>query len=111
MDVLPDDVLLEIFDFHLKRTEDTDAWHTLIHVCRRWRHLVLSSSRRLNLRIFCTDKRPVRKMLDIWPPFPLVVWNSLGVLVHEDNMLRSSTLIAFVKSASTFQVKHLKIYR
>jgi hypothetical protein len=65
MDVLPDDVLLEIFDFHLKRTEDMDAWHTLIHVCRKWRHLVLSSSRRLNLRIFCTDKRPVREMLDI----------------------------------------------
>ena len=87
MDVLPDDVLLEIFDFHLKRTEDMDAWHTLIHVCRRWRHLVLSSSRRLNLRIFCTDKRPVQKMLDIWPPFPLVVWNSLGVLVHEDDII------------------------
>ena len=87
MDVLPNEVLLEIFDFHLKRTEDMDAWHTLIHVCRRWRHLVLSSSRRLNLRIFCTDKKPVRKMLDIWPAFPLIVWNSLGVLVHEDNII------------------------
>ena len=87
MDVLPDEVLLEIFDFHLKRTEDMDAWHTLIHVCRRWRHLVLSSSRRLDLRIFCTDKRPVRTMLDIWPAFPLVVWNSLGILVHEDNII------------------------
>ena len=26
-------------------------------------------------------------MLDIWPPFPVVVWNSLGVLVHEDNII------------------------
>jgi hypothetical protein len=73
MDLFPNEVLLDIFDSYVN-TEDSDAWHTLIHVCQRWRSIVLSSPRRLNLRIFCTTTRPVTKMLDIWPAFPIVVW-------------------------------------
>jgi hypothetical protein len=77
MDALPDDVLLEIFDFHMKGAEiyrNASAWHLLIHVCRRWRSIVLSSSRRLNLRLLCTESTPVTEMLDIWPAFlPIVV--------------------------------------
>jgi hypothetical protein len=38
IDVLPDDVLLEIFDFYMEKTK-VDAWHLLVHVCRRWRCL------------------------------------------------------------------------
>ena len=68
---LPDNVLLEIFDFYLDvfqwihtptgerpvpRYED--LWHTLVHVCRRWRCVVFASPRRLNLRLLCTEKRP-----------------------------------------------------
>ena len=71
--VFPDEVLLNIFDFYVN-PEDADAWHTLIHVCQRWRTVVLSSPRRLNLQILCKNRRPVRKMLDIWPAFPIVVW-------------------------------------
>ena len=74
MDLLPDEVLLDIFDLYLN-AEHADAWHTLIHVCQRWRTIVLSSPRRLNLRILCKNTRPVRKMLDIWPAFPIVVWH------------------------------------
>jgi hypothetical protein len=57
-DVLPDDVLLDIFDFHVDSTsfegarEGTEAWQSLVHVCRRWRSLVFRSPRRLNLRLF-----------------------------------------------------------
>ena len=44
-------------------------WHiVLVHVCRRWRHIVFTSSGRLNLRLICTAGRPVRKYLDCWPP-------------------------------------------
>jgi len=33
---LPDDVLLEIFDFYLERSYPEDAWQMLVHVCKRW---------------------------------------------------------------------------
>jgi hypothetical protein len=79
MNVVPDDVLLEIFDFHMKVADiyrSANAWHLLIHVCRRWRNIVLSSSRRLNLRLLCTERTPVTEMLDIWPAFlPIVIYS------------------------------------
>ena len=72
--VLPDDVLLEIFDcydalFLLKK----DAWHTLVHVSRKWRRIVFDSPRRLNLRLLCSARTPARKMLTIWPPLPIIL--------------------------------------
>jgi hypothetical protein len=79
IDVLPDDVLLEIFDVYLKeystvRTKrHVEAWQSLAHVCRRWRSLVFESPRRLNLQLCCTPETPVRDALDIWPTLPLIV--------------------------------------
>src|ERR1700733_4824541 len=79
---LPDDVLLEIFHFYTIVDEDSvsykfkkslDAWQTLVHVCRRWRTLVLRSPRRLNLQLLCTPYTPARDTLDIWPALPLIV--------------------------------------
>jgi len=78
IDVLPDDVLLPIFHSYLG-DEDLDpeelalAWQSLVHVCRRWRSVVLGSPRRLDLRIFCTRSTRSRDMLDIWPPLPLII--------------------------------------
>ena len=43
-------------------------WYTLVHVCRRWRHIVLTSSRRLDLQLFCTTGTSVEKYLGCWPP-------------------------------------------
>ena len=53
--------------------ESLETWRTLIHVCRKWRNLVFASPRRLNLRLVCTRRKPVRDMLDIWPTFPIVI--------------------------------------
>ena len=79
IDVLPDDVLLEIFDSYMhsfpsysSRTA-TDHWHPLVHVCQRWRNVVLESPRRLDLELFCTPKTSIRDTLDIWPALPLVI--------------------------------------
>jgi hypothetical protein len=37
IDMLPDDVLLEIFDFFTKSVENfIQEWQILVHVCRRW---------------------------------------------------------------------------
>ena len=52
---------------------DIEAWQSLVHVCRRWRSLVLGSPRRLNLRLHCTHKTPARDTLDVWPALPLIV--------------------------------------
>ena len=79
INVLPDDVLLEIFDFRrqdhaLSRPSDEVwQWHILVHVCRRWRHIMFASPLRLNLKILCTYGTPVRKSIDIWPAFPIVI--------------------------------------
>ena len=80
IDVLPDDVLLEIFDFYVVLSLGDDqtgieAWQQLVHVCRRWRFLVFESPRRLNLRLLCTLERRIGRTLvsDVWPALPLVI--------------------------------------
>ena len=78
IDILPDDVLLGIFDFYMDiypihDKTDTEGWQSLVHVCRRWRTLVLGSARRLNLQLCCTPKTPARDILDVWPALPLIV--------------------------------------
>ena len=79
---LPDDVLLEVFVYVARRhlgpgeryPEDEIGWRTLVHVCKRWRSVVFSSPRRLDLRLFCTNTRPVKLLLDIWPPLPIYIY-------------------------------------
>jgi hypothetical protein len=77
--MLPDDVLLEIFNlyiserFRLFGEQRMKEWKTLTHVCRRWRSVVFQSPRHLNLRLVCTSKTPARDTLDIWPPLLLII--------------------------------------
>jgi hypothetical protein len=76
IDILPEDVLLEIFDHYVDPTRKYDgieAWCTLVHVCQKWRNVVLESPLRLNLRIRCHPTTPVREKLDIWPALPIVL--------------------------------------
>jgi hypothetical protein len=72
--VLPDDVLLEIFDFYRTNHDYSRRpvwkWHLLVHVCRRWRQVVFASPHRLKLQIFCTYGT---QNLGIWPAFPIVL--------------------------------------
>lgn len=70
IDELPDDVLLEIFDFCMCRVE---AWEALVHVCLRWQYIVSAASRRLELRPICTTGTPAGEKLDIWPKLPIVI--------------------------------------
>jgi hypothetical protein len=76
--MLPDDVLLEVFDFYLgednlRYTGKKELWIALAHACRRWRSLVFQSPHRLNLRLVCTPNTRARDTLDIWPPLPLII--------------------------------------
>ena len=78
IDSLPDDVLLNIFDFY---RSDQDLYgchfhpilHRLAHICSRWRRIIYSSPRRLNLQLLCTHGTPVRKNLGYWPLLPLII--------------------------------------
>jgi hypothetical protein len=73
INTLPEDALLYVFDFYLAQASEAEAWHTLVHVCRRWRGLVFGSPRRLNLQIVCTNETPVKEKLDVWPALPIVI--------------------------------------
>ena len=80
IDILPDDVLLQIFDFCRVGHNPLELpfqpvleWHRLVHVCRRWRQIMFSSPRRLDLYLLCTCGTPVRKNLGCWPAFPIII--------------------------------------
>jgi hypothetical protein len=75
---LPENVLLEIFKFYVDEASDfddfpEDGWHTLVHVCQRWRFVVFASPHRLDLQILCTNQSKVEKKLDIWPQLPIAL--------------------------------------
>jgi hypothetical protein len=70
--MLPDVALLKIFEFYVYG-EPIEAWHTLVHVCQKWRSVVFGSPRRLNLRLYYKAKTPVRETLDVWPPLPIII--------------------------------------
>jgi hypothetical protein len=86
IDVLPDDILLEIFYFcvdhypsqfiRVDMKKEVETWQSLVHVCRRWRTVVFGSPLHLNLALVCTDKTPARDTLDVWPPLPLIIRSS-----------------------------------
>ena len=81
--ILTDDILLEVFDCYrqtlLEQWTDTWKWVTLVHVCRRWRHIIFGSPCRLDLWLPCTYGTPVRRRLNCWPPLPIFVkyWANL----------------------------------
>ena len=103
IDVLPDDVLLEIFDrcvdpFGARpldslpprfgpMTEMGEAWQSLVHVCRRWRRVVFGSRRRLNLQLLCGAKTPARDTLDVWPALPLFIRGDGLPIESADNII------------------------
>jgi F-box-like len=93
--MLPDDVLLQIFDFFVREAYRIEGWQTLVHVCRRWRCIVFGSPRRLNLQLVCSAKMPAKDTLDVWPAFPLSIEcsekvenvnNIIAVLEHSDRV-------------------------
>ena len=87
--MLPEDVLLEISDWYLDDNDfyNIEGWQTLVHVCRKWRNVVFGSPHRLKLQLFCTGKKPVREILDIWPPLPIIISGYYRKITGEDNIV------------------------
>ena len=119
IDILPDDVLLEIFDFcqiegnsHTTSLHPGSHWLTLVHVCKRWRHTVLVSPRRLDLTLFCTYGTPVRTNLGSLPPFPVIV-DYRGLTFsdpaphHEDDIIAALEHPDRVRSIKLNVTRHL----
>ena len=111
--MLPDVALLEIFDSYVGDTYEKQAWHTLVHVCRKWRYVVFGSPRRLNLRLVCGGTTPAREMLNVWPLLPIIlsvnsffptgdVGNILAALEHNDRICQM--VILDVPSSGTEKV-------
>ncbi|KAH9956560.1 hypothetical protein BGW80DRAFT_1257640 [Lactifluus volemus] len=111
INTLPDEVLLEIFDFCraaimdqiiVRSWEWQTEWHTFVHVCQRWRYVIFSSPLGLDLRLYCTDTGHVREMLDVWPPFPIEICSYsekigddvMAALEHHDRICQISLSLA-----------------
>ena len=102
IDILPDEILLAIFDFYVKVYWETkreiEKWQSLVHVCRRWRSIVFRSPCRLDLQLAGTPDTPVRETLEVWPALPLFVKlnadpeqtegldNTIAILEHSDRV-------------------------
>ena len=103
---LPDEALLEVFEFFVHDTR-REGWITLVHVCRRWRCIIFASPLRLNLKLYCDGSKPVREMLDTWPPLPIVIEddhcseegadNIIAALEHND---RVHSIAVYLKGVS-----------
>src|SRR5712672_1628692 len=89
--MLPDDVLVEIFDFSVNTVGDwpfdpsRNTWHILAHVCRRWRYLVFASPRRLNLRLVYEGHVLMSEELGAWPVLPVIL-NASDSELHHPNL-------------------------
>ncbi|KAI9450045.1 hypothetical protein F5148DRAFT_1379180 [Russula earlei] len=104
INTLPDDVLVEIFHFYVivdYWSIRTKEWHTLVHVCQRWRHVVFASPRRLNLRLDYTGKRPMSEMLDVWPALPVVI-------SHDSNL--SNSLVGALESEHRHRICQIHLW-
>ena len=91
--MIPDVALLRIFEVYVLMDEyRIEAWRSLVHVCRQWRSIVFGSPRRLNLRLLCTIRTPIKEKLNVFPPLPIVVWasrrihNVITALEHNDRI-------------------------
>ena len=90
IDVLDDDSLINIFRLYrpdlLDEEETNDVhilrggewrrecwWYKLVHVCRRWRCLILANTSHLCLSLLCTHGTPVADMLAHSPHLPLII--------------------------------------
>ena len=87
--MIPDNVLLEISDFYRGENEHftTGMWKALVHVCRRWRNIVFASPQRLQLLLVCDGRTPVKRLLNIWPVWPITVHYSPNDEEGQDNII------------------------
>ena len=134
IDILPDDILLVIFDHYVAEADDDgkyEGWQMLVHVCQNWRYVVFQSPLRLDLRILCSAETPVREKLTLLPQLPIIIAQSsffstskcgedniIAALGHNDRICKIALAIpssllerVFAAMQKTFvTLKHLWLY-
>jgi len=103
IDVLPDDVLVEIFFYvNIRGGVIPNPWHALVHVCRRWRYIVFASPLRLNLQLEYGGHRPMSEVLDVWPVLPVKLISGVEILPsglpHPRSDQRWNNIVAALES-------------
>ena len=84
IDILPDEVLLEIFNLYRqsfgnqrgfeRAWNNKNGWFKLAHVCHNWRSIVLSSPSRLRLRLyFAPNSSTAAATLEYLSHLPIIV--------------------------------------
>jgi len=95
IDMLLDDALLRILSCFRESSPSRilSWWIPLVHTCSRWRCVIFGLPFHLHLVLVCLPKMPVRKSLEIWAPFPIIVHychstsrdeNTIAALEHCD---------------------------
>ncbi|KAH9952358.1 hypothetical protein BGW80DRAFT_680353 [Lactifluus volemus] len=104
---LPDEVLLDIFEFCLPDPVErrAKAWPKLVHVCQRWRYIMFASPLRLHLRLLCTARTPVRRTLDVWPPLPIQIQCFSVYPRDEDNVIAAFERPNHVRSILLHEIR------
>jgi hypothetical protein len=71
VNILPGDVLLDVFDFYRGDDEyfTIEMWKSLVHVCQRWRSIIFAPP----LVLQCDARTRVSELLDTWPPLPVII--------------------------------------
>lgn len=72
-DILDEDKIYSNQFFKGAKWDHERWWYKFVHVCRRWRYLILGSASHLGLSLVCTRRTPVAVMLAHSPPLPLIV--------------------------------------
>jgi hypothetical protein len=113
IDDLPEEILLEVFDFYrLEAVERSRGgrpwkWHRLAHVCQRWRYVVSISPRRLRLQIPCKSGAPIEPILDTWPTLPILVrYKAIG---NPSPCPVISSLRSAIRTASAISISALRV--
>ncbi|KAH9080186.1 hypothetical protein EDB83DRAFT_953325 [Lactarius deliciosus] len=107
INILPDDILLEIFAFCLHDPHNSldsirhmRVWLRLVHVCQRWRRIIYASPRHLDLHICCSNEMPFKnrnlKNLSLWRDFPLTI--VFDIPEGEDDLIAALGYPARVRS-------------
>ena len=116
--MLPDDVLLEIFDFYMIEVTGHERygymkrkmamWLTLVHVCQRWRSVVFGSPRRLDLQLVCSTRTP-RDTLEVWPALPLVIEDYNCQTKSVDNIIALLERSELVRRVSQIELREVHL--
>jgi hypothetical protein len=78
IEILPKDILLNIFDFYQLDTIELFRghpwkWYHLAHVCQKWWYVIFILPCHLDLQILCKYRVPIRSILGTWPTLPIVI--------------------------------------